>query len=50
MNDEDMPEPMTEIVEAMVSMHQLFLDAMEAGFTEAQALALIANMIVLGNQ
>ena len=37
-------DPMAGLTEAAVSIHELFVSLVEAGFTEAQALSLVAQM------
>lgn len=38
-------EPMTELLESAVSLHELYLSYVEAGFTEQQALYLIGQVL-----
>lgn len=45
MDDKNLPEQLTALVEAAVSMHEMFLSLTAAGFTEAQALYLVGQVL-----
>lgn len=38
-------DPATPMLEVFVAMHEMFLSAMKAGFTEPQALQIIISMM-----
>lgn len=40
-----MNEPLSALAEAAVSAHELFIACMQGGFTEDQALTLVAKML-----
>lgn len=44
-DDNNTPEPLSALMEAAVSMHEMFLSLLAGGFTEAQALYLVSQVL-----
>lgn len=43
--DSNLPDEMSALIEAAVSMHEMFITLITAGFTEAQALTLVGQLL-----